>query len=121
MVGLLWMNPPYSEIPKVVDKIRPDKAKVIAVLPDWPTEKWFQEVWTMVKKYHHYPIGTDFFELQGKSYKLRKWGVWAMLIDNSESSKTRRRTSPQKTSQETSSRKRRERRRKLEGKFSEEQ
>jgi hypothetical protein len=121
MVGLVWMNPPYSEIPKVVDKIRRDKAKVIAVLPDWPTEKWFQEVWSMVKKYHHYPIGTDFFELQGKSYKLRKWGVWAMLIDNSESSKTRRRTSPPKKSQETSSRKRIERRRKLEGKFSEEQ
>ena len=114
MVGLLWMNPPYSEIPRVIEKIRRDRAKVIAVLPDWPGKQWYQEVWKMVKKYNFYPIGTEFFELNGRPDRLKKWGVWAMLIDTTEMSKSKR-CPPAQKSQDTSSKKRRDRRKKLQG------
>jgi hypothetical protein len=41
--------PPFNQIQKLVQKIRREKCHIVLIVPDWPTQAWFSEVFTMTK------------------------------------------------------------------------
>jgi hypothetical protein len=46
--GLLWINPPYDEMERVVAKIVEDKAEAILIVPQWDTHPWWPRVMNLV-------------------------------------------------------------------------
>ena len=85
---VIWANPPFSVMKKVVQKIKEDKAKVLLVCPDWRSCSWWQSVQEHVVRGHFYPRGTPVFELEeeGKKRKMEgiKWGLWAYYVDGAQ-------------------------------------
>ena len=43
-----YLFPPFSIIPRVLQKIRTDRATVLAVLPKWPTQAWWPDATEMM-------------------------------------------------------------------------
>ena len=41
---ILWINPPFSMLPAVVEKIFQDQASGIIVVPVWPSQAWFHKL-----------------------------------------------------------------------------
>jgi hypothetical protein len=78
---LLWCNPPFTDLNKVVKKVREDKARIIFVAPDWRSLDFFREMWKMASKWNYYPRGLSIFELDGEQMPPTRWGVWAVLLD----------------------------------------
>ena len=80
--GLMWMNPPYSELGKTVRKIIKEKGSAIMVLPDWRSRTWWKDIQRFVVRRYWYPPGTKIFELEGSDFDAgTKWGVWAYYVD----------------------------------------
>ena len=78
---------------KVVDKIQVDRAKCILIMPNWPTQSWFQDAHRMARKKIFYHAGSHIFDVdQGKVGGVR-WGVWAMYLDGSRPESPGRRAS----------------------------
>ena len=78
--GTLWANPPFSKIDQVIEKAQKEGARIILILPDWPSQQWFGEVWKHAQRYHYYPETTPLFELDSLPMPpTLKWGVWAIL------------------------------------------
>ena len=42
--GVAWLNPPFSLWKKVVEKLRIDPTDCLAVVPEWPSQPWYQEL-----------------------------------------------------------------------------
>ena len=80
-LGLLWCNPPFSQLGKVVSKIRADKARAVLIVPNWQGHQWFQEARDMTQKRVFYPEGSKVFEVEHGRVGGVKWGVWALLVD----------------------------------------
>jgi hypothetical protein len=80
---VVWANPPFSMLSKVVDKIEKDQAKVLLVCPDWRTCPWWVQLQRHVVRRHYYPKGTAIFELNGKKVEGMKLGLWAYYVDGS--------------------------------------
>ena len=73
----LWMNPPYSRLQEVADKIVRDKLKAIMVVPDWRGDGWLETLMKFTLKRHCYFMGQMVFEDTGGA----PWNVWALLVD----------------------------------------
>src|SRR6266540_3409435 len=39
-----YANPPWGLIPKVIEKIRKEKCKIVLVTPRWPTQHWYADL-----------------------------------------------------------------------------
>jgi hypothetical protein len=77
---LLWANPPFSLLQRVVQKIVKDAAHIVLVVPVWPRKDWYQEAENLSILTLSCPAGQQVFQLQGKKCKETKWAVEAMLI-----------------------------------------
>jgi hypothetical protein len=80
-VGLIWANPPFSDLDRVVAKVRADQARVLLVAPDWDNWKFYKEMWAMCEDYCCYPEGSKVFEIDGREMPGVRWTVWAVLLD----------------------------------------
>ena len=78
----LWMNPPWSLWPHVVDKLEKSDCTVITIVPAW-SKHWIQRLRALSTSFMYFEKGTNFFELHGRPCAGIKWGVWALLIERS--------------------------------------
>ena len=46
--GFIYMFPPFSLIGKVLAKVEREKANVLLIIPDWPTQTWYPQIWKLV-------------------------------------------------------------------------
>lgn len=77
---LLWLNPPFSHLGQVVEKLARDESHAVLVVPDWARSKWYKRAMKMSVAELVFPKGTKFFELRGEPLKGTLWGVKVMLI-----------------------------------------
>ena len=80
---VIWANPPFSIMHKVVQKIKEDHAKVLLVCPDWRSCAWCQQLHDHVMRKYFYAKGTPVYELDKKKVEGIKWGLWAYYVDGS--------------------------------------
>jgi hypothetical protein len=80
---VLWMNPPFSQLPAVIAKTAKDQARAVLVCPDWRSEQWWRDVQPFVVRRYHYKAGKKIFEMPDVDVGVTKWGVWAYLLDGS--------------------------------------
>jgi hypothetical protein len=78
--GVLWMNPPYSRLPQVVEKCKKDGAHAILCVPHRPNQKWYQLASAMAVQKVVYPEGTRFFERNREVCRGTPWPVVAFLL-----------------------------------------
>ena len=76
----LWMNPPYSRLPEVVDKIKSDQAHGVLVVPNWRQRRWYKRAESIRLADLWFPTGTKVFELKGKACKGTLWPTRAILV-----------------------------------------
>lgn len=77
----LWLNPPFSVLGKVVEKVAADAAKVVLICPHWTDQQWFYDVQKMIVKRFFFKKGTFLFEVRDGAVNGIPWGVWALLLD----------------------------------------
>ena len=78
--GLLWMNPPYSRLNEVLDKVRADAAHVLFVAPRWGARLWYKEAEKLAVAKLVYPPGIHFFQHPEKKNRTSLWPVTAFLL-----------------------------------------
>jgi hypothetical protein len=44
-VGLIWANPPFSELDRVIAKAHRDGAKMVLIAPDWKSTAYYKKMW----------------------------------------------------------------------------
>ncbi len=69
----LWLNPPFSMLGKVVDKLAKDKAHALLVAPDWRHTRWHKLALAMSVGSVVFPLGTHLFQLDGNPVPGTKW------------------------------------------------
>ena len=74
--GLLWVNPPWSEMWRVCDKIVKERPHVILIVPDWRDAAWFGLLKHLRDEEIYFPKGMHLFV----DMPAVKWGVWAFLF-----------------------------------------
>lgn len=106
------LNPKFSELNEVVAKIKKYGTETILLVPDWKSERFYQDIWKMARRWHFYSVGHEVFEKSAAvPTSLAPWGVWAILIDGNLNAPE----PVQKEFQWTKSARRRQRRRRVEG------
>jgi hypothetical protein len=88
-IGLMWMNPPYSKLAEIIDKIDRERARCVLVVPAWTTEPWWTKLQQMIYKKYWYRVGTSIFELNGREVEGVKWPVVACVVDHELAAKKR--------------------------------
>lgn len=73
----LWMNPPFSMMSRVTQKLIADQAYVVLICPNWDAQ-WLHDIMQFVLRRYCYKIGRKVFENTGALYS---WDVWALLVD----------------------------------------
>ena len=79
----MWMNPPYSKMRKVVDKMVADKCRAVMIVPDWRkgtsryADGWLEELMEYALERYWYAEGVRMFEDTGPTH----WPVWGLLVD----------------------------------------
>ena len=80
--GLLWINPPFTRLEEVVNKVEKDQATCLFLCPNWPTAPWWEKLQGMAQKMFYYPRGTLLFENEdGQTQAPTHWGVWIFYIN----------------------------------------
>ena len=76
-----WVNPPWSELADVVQKLREDGAAATVVAPYWPSAIWFRDLLDISSEYEILPEATDTFLLGklGSCKPLDKPG-WSVMV-----------------------------------------
>ncbi len=77
---LIWCNPPFSVLDRVVVKAIAENARMVLICPDWPRQAWWHALQKHVKASHYMPEGTPVFECDGKPVGPTKWGTWAYCL-----------------------------------------
>ena len=75
------MNPPFSLLSKVVQRIKSDHAHGIIIVPDWGYTKWYKELLPFWKRDVLFEKGCKVFELGGKICNGTRWPTRAILFD----------------------------------------
>ena len=78
--GLLWANPPFSELSRVLCKARADVAHIIFCAPEWSSQNWFSELQSMAVKIVRVESGNPVFTFLGQTVGNTKWGVDFALL-----------------------------------------
>jgi transposase InsO family protein len=80
---VLWMNPPFSQMERVVNKIYEDEATGIIVFPTWGRKAWFHALHRVAIKWMDIPIREWFFETaDGTPLPQRKTWRTRVLVFN---------------------------------------
>ena len=79
----LWMNPPFSMLPAVVDKILHDEASGIIIVPVWPKQAWFHTLSPVDVTWWDLPPDQPVFMSRGGITlpPRRTWRVRAVVFD----------------------------------------
>jgi hypothetical protein len=80
--GMLWANPPFSEIQRVVHKLKVDHGHAILVVPKWETAAWWLPLQDLVIRMIEYPAKTKLFELVGMDCYVpsTRWPVQVSMV-----------------------------------------
>ena len=78
---LVWMNPPFSLLDSVVDKIKNDGAQAILIMPQWEDQRYFEEVQPMILKKCVYSKGAKVFEQKEGAMPGIRWPIWAAFVN----------------------------------------
>ena len=78
--GLLWVNPPFSQLEQVVRKITDEGAEYLLVCSNGPHASWQTRVQDLATKAHFFPPGSRLFETEKVKSGPVKWGVWVLYI-----------------------------------------
>ena len=76
---ILWLNPPWTLWPRIVDKLQKSNCEAICICPDWK-KQWVKKLLDMASEKINYSPGAKIFELHGSPMEGIKWGLWALLI-----------------------------------------
>ena len=63
--GLLWINPPFDALHRVVEKIRKDGALAIVVAPEWKNMSWWKKLKGMAVAEFLFDVKEPLFEREG--------------------------------------------------------
>ena len=78
---VLWLNPPFDLLGRVLEKIIADRAHGILVLPDWPRRRYLPKAQDLCMHFIQYPRGFKFFEREGwRRARGLKWPVSVMFV-----------------------------------------
>jgi hypothetical protein len=81
---MLWMNPPFSMMAKVVHKLIEDKAIAIVVAPVWNHTPWWEPLQSItIREWEFDHTISLYMDPQGKPLKQRQWRSRAFLVDGS--------------------------------------
>ena len=81
--GLIYMNPPFSMLQKTVLKIMKDRAKVIIIIPHWPTAVWFTQAMIHARQRWCFGKNEEVFTFKdGGIAGSREWAVWGVFMDS---------------------------------------
>ena len=78
------MNPPFSYLNLVVNKIHNEGARAILIMPQWDDHSYFKDVQHMILRKCVYPEGSRVFERKGGATAGIRWPLWAVLVDGKE-------------------------------------
>jgi hypothetical protein len=81
---ILWCNPPYSQMQRVVTKLRRDRAHCLLVTPEWSSRAWWQELQAMVIWRWRIPAASKVFELYDRACGPTRWAVQVLAICGSD-------------------------------------
>ena len=82
-VHKLWMNPPFSRLPEVVDKIFEDEASGILIVPVWPSQAWFHLLGQIAVTWWDLPPSQPIFMTKGgiEMTPRTSWRTRAVVFD----------------------------------------
>ena len=69
----LWINPPFSQIVRVIDKLVRDRARAILIVPFWPRRQYVRRLASLAAKIWESPPRTELFELEGTQTRPTRW------------------------------------------------
>ena len=78
---LLWLNPPFTLLNAVVQKLQEDQAVAILVMPHWCNQEFYEAVKPFIVRKHFYKAGSMMFETESGSVGGTPWPVWALYVD----------------------------------------
>ena len=77
-LGAVWVNPPFSQMEFVVNKMIADKARGVLLLPHWQQYGWFKKAMAREEgKYCMYEGQMVFEDCTGHRFPL-PWKLWAI-------------------------------------------
>ena len=79
----LWLNPPFSRLQQVVEKIYRDQAHGIIIIPIWPHHSWFHALFPIALKWFDFPTDANIFQSStGRLVPQRRhWRVRAVVFN----------------------------------------
>ena len=79
--NVLWLNPPFSKLNSVVEKILQDEAQGILLVPVWPSRLWFHALSRIAVKWWDLPKEAIFQTEDGKLLPPKPWTVRAVVFN----------------------------------------
>ena len=81
---MLWINPPFEQFARVIQKIPVDSARAMLIAPEWTHLHWHKALQGMTLSQVLIPKGKTLFQNEeGKVFRQRKWRTHAFLVDGS--------------------------------------
>ena len=79
---LLWINPPFNKIDRVIKKIKEEKAKAIMIVPRWEHQKWWSDLQDIAMDSFvlDHPGGI-YIKDSERLVSRPKWATLAFLVD----------------------------------------
>ena len=80
---ILWMNPPFSMLSDVLDKICLEQARGILVVPEWPSQAWYHVLGAISVDWWEIPHDLPLFQTEGGVPLPQKnnWHTRAVVFD----------------------------------------
>ena len=81
---ILWANPPFVSIEKVLSKICVEPTQVLLCIPEWPETKWWEMLTPLVRKKVVLPESEELFYgvIRKKILEPPKWRTWVYWLDS---------------------------------------
>jgi predicted aspartyl protease len=81
---ILWANPPWTQLSKVLAKILINPCRIVVVLPKWKKEKWFELFEKLAKQKYEIPAGIALYHSDSSEKPLPgpHWDTCIFYIDN---------------------------------------
>ena len=76
----MWCNPPWTEWPRLADKIRKGRNTCVCIVPAWYSRSWVHELVRAAARILYVEQGHRVFELAGKPVDGIRWGLFFILF-----------------------------------------
>ena len=77
---VLWANPPFALLHKVLAKVIKDEAHAVVVLPEWPNKSFFALAKKLEIASVRFGCDVGIFERHGRPLKSMRWNVQAIFV-----------------------------------------